>query len=470
MNWPKLDKWNMSPESYRKLGMVYVWKPLLWGGVAALSLAVLGILGPPRLSWFGREAGIPVYAYHDPALKTITGRVQITDAQGQVRYVGDVDQGAYTGQGKVYDRTGQLCYEGPLENGVYQGTNAKVYKDGVLVYQGEMADNCYEGQGRRMDPDTGLVSQGNFVKGQLEGPGQEYDSSGRLVREGTFSADRLNGPGKEYDSSGALVREGNFCQGLLHGEGKVYTSQGTPLYEGSFSQGVYQGKGKLYHPDTGSLLYQGDFVQGEATGMGEIYHSSGQLLYEGSVFQGSPRADSFLGLSLEELEESFTQHWQLYTWEGVTAFVYPYFQVMFVTQSPVHLVSSQGQAGEEEQSAADLVLDPETDKSALILTEVLSWGKILPGIPQPQEEGTAVLRPAGWQEWFAAYAAGNQPEGARVTQAGPLVFRFATDSGKKAPWVERYPAQNATLNTVTVWREDKGHSLWYQMAEGRESP
>ena len=75
---------------------------------------------------------------------------------------------------------------------------------------------------------------------------------------------------------------------------------------------------------------------GEARGLGRIYHPSGQLLYEGQIYDEQPRADAFLDLSLAEVEEAFKEHWLLYTCDGVTAFVYPYFRLMFVTEDADH--------------------------------------------------------------------------------------------------------------------------------------
>lgn len=491
MNWPKLDKTHWSPRDYWHIGPVYIRKTLLLALLAAASLAVLGTLGLPRLAWRSGLAQPPVYAYNDPALQTLTGRVQITDADGQVRYVGDVDQGHYTGRGRVYDRSGQLCYDGPLEDGVYQGEDARVYQNGVLVYEGAMAANLYEGEGRRTDPETGLVSEGTFAHGQLEGSGREYDAGGALLREGTFSGDLLNGEGREYAVNGTLLREGTFADGLLHGAGKSYTAAGALRYDGNFFRGVYQGSGKLYD-DTGMLLYEGDFVQGEATGTGKIYHADGQLLYQGLVLNGRPRALAFLGLSLAELEQAFTRHWVLYICQDVTAFVYPEFQLMFLTESPVQLVSPAQQAARTEDQrqelldaladrphatgedaaadgeTVDTILDPETDKSAVLLTEVLCWGDTLPGAPQPDDGAVTAARPADYRDWFAAYAAGQEPEDAYVTQLGPLVYRFTPSVTETVQTVTGSTGQSDTVETMTVWKDDKGQSLQYQAARRRD--
>lgn len=491
MNWPKLDKTQGSPREYRHIGPVYIRKTLLLALVAAASLAVLGVLGLPQIAWRSGLAQTPVYAYNDPALQTLTGRVQITDAEGRVRYVGEVDQGHYTGRGKVYDRAGQLCYDGPLVDGVCQGEDARVYRDGVLVYQGTMAANLYEGEGRRTDPDTGLVSEGTFVRGMLEGEGREYDAGGALLREGAFARDLLNGEGREYAADGTLLREGTFADGLLHGTGKSYTPAGTLRYDGSFFRGVYQGSGRLYDADTALLRYEGDFVQGEATGTGTLYHSDGQRLYQGLVVTGRPLAVAFLGLSLAELEQAFTQHWVLYTCGDVTAFVYPAFQLMFLTESPVQLVSPAQQAAQSEaqrqelldavagrtpatgEAAAtaggDTILDPDTDKSAVILTEVLCWDDSLPGAPQPEAGAETATRPADWRDWFAAYAAGREPEGAYVTRLGPLVYRFMASLTEEGGTVTETTADSGTVETVTVWKDDKDRSLQYQTARGRDA-
>lgn len=483
MNWPDWKKTDWSPKDYWHIGPVYVRKYLLLALLSAGSLLVLGLFGLPHLFTTPASAVPPVYRYDDPALQMVSGVVQITDSSGRVRYVGEVQQGICTGKGKVYDDDGQLCYDGPLVDGVYEGGNAKVYADGILVYTGDMADNLYEGQGRRTDPDTGVVSVGAFSRGMLEGQGKEYDAKGTLLREGVFAHDLLNGAGKEYSTSGSLLREGTFEEGLLHGEGKAYTLDGILLYEGQFQRGTYHGNGKLYDPVHQAVCYEGAFVGGNAIGTGKIYHPSGQLLYEGETYDARPRADAFLSLSLEELEQSFTQHWQAYIWGSTTAFVYPYFQLMFLTESPVTFVSSSGEAvlqplgdGSSNSEEAvprrsvegvcdDEILSPETDKASVIITQVLSYGQALPGVPQPELEQARSNHEAGWREWFSDYALGCGSSAA-VTQTGQFVFRFSEFSLPEK--VEETLAMNDLIETTTAWKTGKEETIWYQTARWRE--
>lgn len=451
----------IGPGDYWHIGPVYIRKGLFLVLLGAAALLILGIFGLP-LSWLNPLSPLPpLYRYNDPALRTLSGTVRIADDAGRVRYIGEIAQGTYTGTGKVYDESGQLCYEGPLVNGVYEGSAAKVYSHGQLVYSGDMVQNQYEGQGRRIDLETGVVSEGQFARNKLEGEGAQYDADGNLLREGTFSQDLLNGPGKEYSSNGTLLREGTFVQGLLHGDGMEYTQSGLLRYQGQFQRGVYHGSGQLYDTDTQSLLYRGEFVQGMAKGQGQIYHPSGQLLYTGVVYDVQPRADAFLSLSLTEVEQAFSQHWQAYVYGNVTAFVYPYFHLMFVSESPVEFVSSPEAEGEGGE-----ILSPETDKTSVLITQALSYGQPLPAVPQPDSACALLPRLSGWEEWFSAYALGEKLVGAVAVQTGPLVYRFTAVG--PAQEVEQELAEDDTLETATVRNTDKDGTIWYQRVKWRD--
>lgn len=314
----KASRRQWGPEDYWRVGPIFVRKRLALLLIIVCSVIVLLVFGLPFRASNHVDRDIPAYRYNDPELAGISDTVQVLDADGQVRYVGEVAAGAYTGRGKVFDTAGELLYDGPLVEGVYEGADAKVYQSGILVYTGEMAGNLYEGQGRRLAPDTGIVSEGQFSKGFLEGEGQEFYPSGALLREGSFSRDLLDGEGAEYGEDQTLLREGIFSAGLLHGEGREYTASGKLRYEGQFWRGIYHGHGELYNTLLGVRSAEGTFVYGRLTGQGTIYHPSGQLLYTGQVCGERPRADAFLGLSLEEVEAAFTAHWLLYSCEGIS--------------------------------------------------------------------------------------------------------------------------------------------------------
>ncbi len=68
------------------------------------------------------------YRYNDPELAGISDTVQVLDADGQVRYVGEVGRGPYTGRGKVFDTAGELLYDGPLVEGVYEARTRRYIK------------------------------------------------------------------------------------------------------------------------------------------------------------------------------------------------------------------------------------------------------------------------------------------------------------------------------------------------------
>lgn len=506
MSSPEKEERRWGPKDYWRIGPVFVRKQLAVLALIALSASILLVFGLPFRAENAEEAQFPAYRYNDPELAGISGPVQVLDNENRVRYIGEVAAGSYTGQGKVFDASGELLYDGPLIDGVYEGAGAKVYQSGILVYTGDMAGNCYEGQGRRIDPETGVVSEGQFSRGLLEGPGREYYADGTLLREGIFSRSLLEGEGSEYSPGGVLLREGVFSGGLLHGEGREYTAGGKLRYEGRFWRGVYHGEGTLYDTSLGVRSAAGTFVYGELNGQGTIYHPSGQLLYTGQVCDERPRADAFLGLSLAEAEGAFTQHWQLYSCQGVTAFVYPYFQLMFITESPVELVSptqaeeaaqrerqeildalerpapeesppgaEESPPGAEADPAApalcdDELLSPDTDKQSVVITQVLSYGQPLPGTAQAETDDVSGQHRPGWGEWFSDFASGETARGVCVRRSGQFVWRFAPGppSGEDGKPIDEFLSEYAGVETMTVRKGDKDMPLWYQTAKWRD--
>lgn len=490
------------PKDYWHIGPVYVQKQAALLALAALSIAVLLIFGLPFPVPASTADPIPVFRYNDPELAELSGVVQVLDDQDRVRYIGEVAAGAYTGRGKVFNEDGELLYDGPLADGVYEGADAKVYRAGTLVYTGEMAANLYEGQGRRIDPAAGIVSEGRFSKGFLEGQGREFSANGALLREGSFSHDLLEGQGAEYSPEDVLLREGSFSAGLLHGEGRAYTAGGRLLYAGQFRRGVYHGQGTRYNTLLNVRSAEGTFVYGTLTGQGAIYHPSGQPLYTGQVYEERPRADAFLGLSLAEVEEAFTTHWTLYSCEGTTAFVYPYFSLMFITESPIRLISPSAleepdleeptseepnleepnpeelnpeelnpEDSEEPVLYEDEILAPDTDKRAVLITQVLSYRLPLPCVPQPETDSVSGRHAPGWREWFSAFALGDKLEDAGVRQSGPFIWRFTPRSQmERGEAIDEVRTEGAGLETMTVYRNQKDMPLWYQTAQWKESP
>lgn len=500
------------PKDYWHIGPIYVHKRLALLGIIGLSVTVLAIFGLPFPGHEETGQQPPAYRYDDPELAELSGLVQVLDDEGRVRYVGEVAAGTYTGRGNVYNAAGELLYDGPLIDGIYEGSDAKVYQAGVLVYEGEISGNLYEGQGRGIDPATGVVSEGQFSGGFLEGKGREFYADGTLLREGVFSRGLLEGEGCEYSPEGVLLREGMFSAGLLHGDGREYTSGGQLQYEGQFWRGIYHGQGDLYDTLLGVRCASGAFVYGRLTGQGTLYHPSGQVLYTGQVCGEQPKADAFLGLSLAEVEEAFAMHWLLYTCEGITAFAYPYFNLMFITESPVELVSPTqmeeaakqerqellnalkppaSEAASETDGSPDLaeetysvaddapvpsepsqppvyedeLLSPDTDKQAVIITRVLSYGQPLPGVALPEQDLVSGQHYLGWREWFSDFALGGTVQGASVRQSGQFIWRFTPSLPERKKSVGELWTNHAGVETMTVRKEDKDMSLWYQMAQ-----
>lgn len=425
MSSPEKEERRWGPKDYWRIGPVFVQKRLAVLAVIALSVSVLLVFGLPFRAEHAEEARLPAYRYNDPELAGISGPVQVLDDENRVRYIGEVAAGSYTGQGKVFDASGELLYDGPLIDGVYEGAGAKVYQSGVLVYTGDMAGNCYEGRGRRIDPETGVVSEGQFSGGLLEGKAREFYADGTLLREGSFSRSLLEGEGSEYGPGGVLLREGVFSAGLLHGYGREYTAGGKLRYEGRFWRGVCHGEGTLYDTLLGVPSAAGTFVYGELTGQGTIYHPSGQLLYTGRVCGERPRADAFLGLSLAEVENAFTQHWDLYSCEGVTAFVYPYFNLMFITESPVELISpaqAEEAARRERQEILDALGRPAPE-------EPLPGTEDGPNTEEPPENGDTAAETAP----EASHDPECPPSDAAGDQAAALSIAYTTAPDSAPP-------------------------------------
>lgn len=517
MSSPGNGRRGRGPEDYWHIGPVYVQKRLVPPAIIALSAAVLILFGLPVQLFREEERRLPAYRYDDPDLAGLSGLVQVLDEENRVRYVGEVASGAYTGRGKVFNEAGELLYDGPLIDGVYEGPDAKVYQSNAMVYTGEMAGNLYEGYGRRIDPDSGVISEGQFSRGLLEGPAQQFYADGTLLRDGIFSRDLLEGEGREYDPAGVLLREGVFSAGLLHGEGRDYIPGGKLRYEGQFWRGIYHGQGVLYDPLLGVPSAAGSFVYGALTSQGTIYHPSGQILYTGQVCGERPRAEAFLGLSLAEVEAAFTPHWALYSWEGITAFVYPYFNLMFITESPVALASPAqaeettqqerqelldalnrpapkpaagagepgispamgtepgGTGSAQNQNAApsrppvweDELLSPDTDTRSIVITQVLSYGLPLPCAAQPEQDAEASGRHRpGWREWFSDFALGGVAQGACVRRSGQFIWRFTPSLPEEDnKLIDEFWAEYAGVETMTVRKAHKDMQLWYQTAQ-----
>lgn len=521
-----MEKQPPSPKDYWRAGPVYIKKWVLIVVLISLSILIITIFGLPVELFSTLNTTPPAYRYNDARLVEYSGLVCILDQDGIVRYEGEVEGGSCTGHGLVFASDGQLVYEGPLIKNLYEGADAKVYRDGLLVYTGEMADNTYEGQGSRTNPQNGIVSAGQFSRGVMEGAGKEFAADGTLLREGTFSSDLLEGEGLEYGKDNILLREGNFSSGLLHGVGKEYTSSGALRYEGEFERGVYHGQGKLYDTLNHALSFEGTFVKGRPTGLSIIYHPSGQKLFEGVIWEGRPRADSFLGLSLTEVEAAFSEHWDLYTCGEYTAFVYPTFDLMFITQSPI-LLSSPTQSNTEEQQKEQAVLDalssqpkvesastdtqakeiklitpeqpplggntedimdetddanpldadadkseryddeqlaPDSDKSDIIICEVISIGQELAGVAQPNEKSAYAAHMPDWREWFSDYEQELTPGGTTVRKSGQFIYEFTPWPKAEGTPVDEYLAEGGGIQARTVIKDGKGSTIWYQSA------
>ena len=136
---------------------------------------------------------------------------------------------------------------------------------------------------------------------------------------------------------------------------------------------------------------------------------------------------------------------------------------MAVTYTAAASVEAQPEFYEDE------ALSPDTDKREIVITQVLSYGQPLPCAAQPETDGISGRHHPGWREWFSDFAAGETVQDAAVRQSGQFIWRFT-------PWppaqadrdIDEYLAEYAGVETMTVRKEDKDMSLWYQTAKWRD--
>ena len=136
---------------------------------------------------------------------------------------------------------------------------------------------------------------------------------------------------------------------------------------------------------------------------------------------------------------------------------------MAVTYTAAASVEAQPEFYEDE------ALSPDTDKREIVITQVLSYGQPLPCAAQPESDTASGWHRPGWREWFSDFAAGETVQDAAVRQSGQFIWRFT-------PWplaqadrdIDEYLAEYAGVETMTVRKEDKDMSLWYQAAKWRD--
>ena len=90
----KASQRQWGPEDYWRVGPIFVRKRLALLLIIVCSVVVLLVFGLPFRTSNHADRDIPAYRYNDPALAGISDLVQVLDAGGQVRYVGEVAAGA----------------------------------------------------------------------------------------------------------------------------------------------------------------------------------------------------------------------------------------------------------------------------------------------------------------------------------------------------------------------------------------
>lgn len=154
--------------------------------------------------------------------------------------------------------------------------------------------------------------------------------------------------------------------------------------------------------------------------------------------------------------------------------VYSYFSLMFLTESPIRLISPSAPEEPDPEAPAlyeDEILAPDTDKRAVLITQVLSYGQPLPCVAQPETDFVSGRHAPGCREWFSAFALGTPLEDVSVRQSGPFIWRFTpSPQAERGQTVDEFRTEGAGLETMTVYQDQKDAPLWYQTAQWKEAP
>ncbi|CAM4173532.1 antitoxin component YwqK of YwqJK toxin-antitoxin module [Paenibacillus endophyticus] len=340
-----------SLNNYLRVGSYFIAKKLIaLILIITLFIVYFGFISPPAFinKWFGRTPQLEASAAAD---KGFTGPASIMDADGNLLFKGQLENGQYTGNGKLFFPDGKLRYQGDFAKGMMEGAGELYTAEGILLYRGAFAADQYSGAGTLFYPDgqpkyeglflagayegagtafaadgsmiysgaflkgvfsgdgklysgkDKLLYEGQFNNGIYEGAGKQFDGNGVLLYEGNFLAGKLSGPAKEYFPSGFVKYDGAFLLGSYHGAGSLFNETGSTVYVGSFANGVQNGSGQAFNA-AGGVVYDGKFVNGKYEGVGTLFDADGAPLYKGFFRQGNLYAEGFISLSLVKLQET----------------------------------------------------------------------------------------------------------------------------------------------------------------------
>lgn len=319
------------------------------------------------------------YAYNDMKVREYTGTANITAADGQIIYTGDIKNGVCEGTGVLKDRQGRLLYEGEFKQNKYEGTGVLYYPSGNKKYEGSFAENVYQG-------------------------------------DGTYYAD-----------DGTVLYAGAFQNGKYEGEGKAYSEKGVLLYEGEFSDGAYHGTGTSYYSD-GIIRYEGEFFSGKEQGTGTLYNEEGKKLYTGPMQAGSINYRALVSANLQEIEDAFEETPRIFYSDLDSVFVFEQAGVVVTVDCRVKVNTWENQTQNKNEayyympsevpvytsgsgSASGVSARPQSGAATQIMLlgsaqpqaqTVTALGAAAQNVPQVQqigwyvEDSTAPGSPSGW--------------------------------------------------------------------------
>ena len=318
-----------SKEDYIKIMGVYFSKRFVAIG-SIIFIVFIFVFIKYIFPWAEGNLWTPTILINSEKYSTFSGKAKVVDDNGNVIYIGEMEDGKITGNGKQYDINGNLIYDGAFEDSQYSG-QGKLYSNGVLIYDGAFANSQYEGEGILYNQNGKLIYSGSFSVGQRSGKGMEYNPSTSLkiyygdfandfkegngiayandgktvIYEGEFSAGDYEGSGSLYENS-ILKYNGEFSKGLFNGQGTLYNiSTKKILYQGEFVNGLYEGNGTLYDDVTEKVVYEGEFLAGKKDGQGTSYDKLGVKTFSGSFKEGTIDYISYLGKSIDDVESQF---------------------------------------------------------------------------------------------------------------------------------------------------------------------
>lgn len=109
------------------------------------------------------------------------------DANGTIRYRGEIENEIQNGSGTAYDASGNVLYVGMRHDGEAEWEGILYYSlNNTIAYEGEREDGQPEWEGKRFYTNGKVAFEGNFNNGNPSGEGKLYDVDGNLIFDGKF--------------------------------------------------------------------------------------------------------------------------------------------------------------------------------------------------------------------------------------------------------------------------------------------